>query len=104
LQVANPAAIVPIRQLTVRVFDYILRLLPVPPPCRRAVGASQARLRENASGAPRALSAPGSAWPEALIIAPWPEPMQDEGWEADNIAAFSQVQEVVRIRNLGQKT
>ena len=40
-------------------------------------------------------------WAEALIIAPWPNPMQDEGWEAGAIAGFQQVQEIVRvIRNV----
>jgi len=39
-------------------------------------------------------------WPDALIIAPWPEPEQDEGWEADYIANFTLVQDIVRaIRN-----
>ena len=41
------------------------------------------------------------AWPEALIIAPWPEPRVDEGWEADKVADFNLIQEIVRaIRNL----
>jgi valyl-tRNA synthetase len=40
-------------------------------------------------------------WPEALIVAPWPEPRPEEGWEAGKIADFAVVQEVVRaIRNL----
>jgi valyl-tRNA synthetase len=40
-------------------------------------------------------------WPEALIVAPWPTPRPEEGWEAGKIADFAQVQEVVRsIRNL----
>jgi valyl-tRNA synthetase len=42
-----------------------------------------------------------SGWPEALIIAPWPEPRDPEGWEESKIADFTLVQEVVRsIRNL----
>ncbi len=45
--------------------------------------------------------APGGSWPEALIVAPWPEPRQDEGWEAEKVASFITLQEVVRaIRNL----
>jgi len=36
-----------------------------------------------------------------LIIARWPEPLQDQGWEGENIANFQAVQEIVRsIRNL----
>jgi valyl-tRNA synthetase len=45
--------------------------------------------------------APAGGWPEALIIAPWPEPRPEEGWEAERTASFSLAQEVVRtIRNL----
>jgi len=40
-------------------------------------------------------------WPEALIIAPWPEPTPEESWEGQSIADFSLIQDVVRtIRNL----
>jgi valyl-tRNA synthetase len=40
-------------------------------------------------------------WPEALIVAPWPAPRPEEGWEAGKIADFALVQEIVRsIRNL----
>ena len=40
-------------------------------------------------------------WPEALIIAKWPESRQPEGWEAEKIAEFELIQEMVRsIRNL----
>ncbi len=39
-------------------------------------------------------------WPEALIIAPWPEPRPEEDWEAEKVADFSLVQEIIRsIRN-----
>ncbi len=41
------------------------------------------------------------SWPEALIIAPWPDPRPEEGWEAGKLADFSLPQEVIRsIRNL----
>lgn len=44
---------------------------------------------------------PKSGWPEALIIAPWPQPRPEEGWETEKIADFTIVQNVVRaIRNL----
>ncbi|MCK5641481.1 MAG: class I tRNA ligase family protein, partial [Gammaproteobacteria bacterium] len=42
-----------------------------------------------------------AGWPEALIIAPWPEPRPEEGWEAKKVSDFTLVQDVVRaIRNL----
>lgn len=44
---------------------------------------------------------PKGGWPEALIIAPWPESREEEGWEANKIADFNIIREVVRaIRNL----
>jgi valyl-tRNA synthetase len=40
-------------------------------------------------------------WPEVLIIASWPEPHTEEGWEADKKTDFSLLQEVIRaIRNV----
>jgi len=40
-------------------------------------------------------------WPEVLMIADWPEQREAEGWEADKIADFELIQEIVRsIRNL----
>ncbi len=40
-------------------------------------------------------------WPEALIVAKWPEPRGTEGWEESKVADFTLVQEIVRaIRNL----
>jgi len=40
-------------------------------------------------------------WPRSLMVAPWPEPRDEEGWEAEKIADFSLIQEVVRaVRNL----
>jgi valyl-tRNA synthetase len=40
-------------------------------------------------------------WPEALIIARWPEPRGEEGWEVEKTADFALVQEIIRaIRNL----
>jgi len=44
---------------------------------------------------------PEQGWPEALIIAPWPETRPEEDWEADKVADFELIQEIVRaIRNL----
>lgn len=43
----------------------------------------------------------GAQFPEALIIAPWPEPRPREGWEEAKIADFGLIQEIIRsIRNL----
>jgi len=40
-------------------------------------------------------------WPSALIVAPWPEPQPEEGWEAQAISDFELLQEIVRsIRNV----
>jgi valyl-tRNA synthetase len=40
-------------------------------------------------------------WPDALIIAPWPEMIPEEGWEAGKKEDFSLVQDIIRsIRNL----
>ncbi len=40
-------------------------------------------------------------WPDALIVAKFPEPRDLEGWEEEKIADFTLIQEIVRsIRNL----
>ncbi len=40
-------------------------------------------------------------WPEALIVAAWPEQRPEEGWETGKVADFALLQEVVRtVRNL----
>ncbi len=40
-------------------------------------------------------------WPDVLMVASWPEPREDEGWEAEKIEDFNLLQEIVRsIRNL----
>jgi valyl-tRNA synthetase len=47
------------------------------------------------------LSALASDWPEALMIAAWPEPRPEEGWENEKMADFALLQEIIRsIRNL----
>lgn len=85
--------------LMVRVLDYILRLLhPFTPFVTEEIYGHLRRAA--ASHSPRLTPGDGS-WSEALIIAHWPEPMQDEGWETENIANFQLIQEIVRaIRNL----
>ena len=43
---------------------------------------------------------PAGGWEEALIIACYPEPRPEEGWEQDRVADFQLVQETIRaIRN-----
>jgi len=40
-------------------------------------------------------------WPVMLIVAPWPQPRDPEGWEAEKVADFTLIQDIVRsIRNL----
>ena len=40
-------------------------------------------------------------WPNALIVATWPEPREPEGWEETKVEDFQLVQEIIRaIRNL----
>ncbi len=47
------------------------------------------------------MSGLASDWPEALIVAHWPEPDQPEGWEESKLADFALIQDLVRsIRNL----
>jgi valyl-tRNA synthetase len=44
---------------------------------------------------------PKGGWEEALIVARWPEPRPTEGWEAEKVADFALLQELIRaIRNL----
>jgi len=47
------------------------------------------------------LASESAEWPEALIIAAWPMPRPEEQWEAQRVADFTLVQELVRVvRNL----
>jgi len=40
-------------------------------------------------------------WGEALIVAPWPEQMDDEGWESERLKTFAYLQDAIRaIRNV----
>jgi valyl-tRNA synthetase len=56
-------------------------------------------LRQSLGDSP--LAALEAGWPEALIVAQWPEPRKLEGWESAKVADFTLIQEVVRsIRNL----
>ena len=47
------------------------------------------------------LSGLTTDWADGLIISPWPEPRQEEGWENECIANFSLIQDTIRaIRNI----
>ena len=81
----------------VRVLDMSLRLLhPFTPFVTEEIwGHLRSALKESP------LSSLTEDWPEALIIAKWPEARDPEGWEAEKIADFELLQDVVRsIRNL----
>jgi valyl-tRNA synthetase len=81
----------------VRVLDLCLRMLhPFTPFVTEELWG---HLKSAVLDSPLAERVPN--WPEALIIAPWPEPRPEEAWEAAKVAQFSLIQELVRaIRNL----
>jgi valyl-tRNA synthetase len=80
-------------------YDYILRLLhPFTPFVTEELWGHLKRTCQEKSPAYVPID---GAWADALIVAPWPEPIPDEGWEAGFISGFNQLQDVVRaIRNL----
>jgi valyl-tRNA synthetase len=80
-----------------RVFDMTLRLLhPFTPFVTEELWD---HLRAAVLNSP--LKDLANDWPEALIVARWPEPREPEGWEESKIADFELLQESVRsIRNL----
>ncbi len=80
-----------------RVFDMSLRMLhPFTPFVTEEIwGHLHSALRDSA------LKDVCNDWPDALIIARFPEPRPLEGWEEAKIADFALIQEIVRaIRNL----
>ncbi|MGB8981697.1 MAG: valine--tRNA ligase, partial [Anaerolineales bacterium] len=80
-----------------RVFDTALRLLhPFTPFVTEELWD---HLRQAILVSP--LKAMAEDWPQALIVATWPEPRDPEGWETSKLADFELVQEIVRsVRNL----
>jgi len=96
-QMQNPERKTQTVETLARVFDMSLRLLhPFTPFVTEEIwGHLRSALRESS------LKNTVKDWPEALIVAKWPEPRPLEGWEADKIADFGLIQEIVRtIRNL----
>ncbi|HEY3477043.1 MAG TPA: class I tRNA ligase family protein, partial [Anaerolineales bacterium] len=79
------------------VFDTALRLLhPYTPFVTEELWGHLRMATRNSS-----LFALAADWPNALIIARWPEPHEPEGWEEAKVADFQLVQEIVRsIRNV----
>ena len=80
-----------------RVMDVCLRLLhPFTPFVTEEIWD---HLRQAVLQSP--ISDLASDWPDALIVARWPEPREPEGWEESKIADFTLIQEIIRsIRNL----
>ena len=86
----------------VRVLDACLRLLhPFTPFVTEELWGHLKRAVQEKGSEYAPYTGKGQDWEEALIIAKYPQPRKEEGWEAQKIADFSLLQEVVRaIRNL----
>jgi valyl-tRNA synthetase len=80
-----------------RVFDACLRLLhPFTPFVTEEIWG---HLRSSILQSP--ISNLAIDWPQALIVAKFPQPSQPEGWEEAKVADFELIQNIVRaIRNL----
>ncbi|MEX2160439.1 MAG: valine--tRNA ligase [Anaerolineales bacterium] len=85
--------------LLVRVLDICLRLLhPFTPFITEELWG---HLKAASLAHPANLPTHGGQWPEALIVAPWPGPLPDEGKDEGALRDFAIFQETVRsIRNL----
>ena len=83
----------------VRVLDIVLRLLhPFTPFLTEELFT---HLKGTAQGHTKTLTPSDGSWPDALIIAPWPQAAPQQEWEESAIRDFSTLQEIVRaIRNL----
>ena len=84
--------------LLIRVLDYSLRLLhPFTPFVTEELWG---HLKHAAQSHSDRLIPEDGDWPEALIVARWPESPSKEGWEPQTIAVFTLLQNIVRaIRN-----
>ncbi|MBI3173462.1 MAG: valine--tRNA ligase [Chloroflexi bacterium] len=80
-----------------RVFDMALRLLhPFTPFVTEEIWG---HLREALLDS--SLASIAADWPNALIVARFPEPRDPEGWEESKLADFALIQDIIRsIRNL----
>ncbi len=89
-------------QTLVKVLDTTLRLLhPFTPFVTEALWGHLKAAVIDRFGKKSPYFTPKDGWPEALIVAPWPESRQKEGWEDAKVAEFTVFQDVVRaIRNL----
>ena len=86
-------------EILVRVMDTCLRLLhPYTPFVTEELwGHLKAAALEHS---PRLGLEKGGEWPEALIVAPWPEPLEESAGDAQAVEEFAILQSVVRaIRN-----
>ncbi len=85
--------------LMLRVFDIVLRMLhPFTPFVTEEIWG---HLKRTAIAHSDSMTPEVGGWAEALIVAQWPEPWSQEGWEKSTIASFRQVQEIIRaIRNV----
>ncbi len=85
--------------LLVRVFETTLRLLhPFVPFVTEEI---YGHLKKACNEYSAYFKPQDGRWREVLMIARWPEPLRDEGWEEENLREFALFQEVVRaIRNL----
>ncbi len=83
----------------VRIFNSILRMLhPFTPFVTEEIWGY---LKHAAQEHSKLLLPDDGTWADALILAPWPEPLPKESWEVKAIRDFQQIQEIVRaIRNL----
>ena len=96
--VGGPARALQTARTLVQVLDLSLRMLH---PFIPFVTEEAWRHLKAAAVASHPALSPAGGWPQALIVAPWPEPRSAEKWENEKIAAFSLIQELVRaIRNV----
>ena len=90
------------RKILVKVLDTCLRLLhPFTPFVTEELwGHLKLAAQQSIPNIPPAIS-PQAGWEEALIVARWPEPLEEQPWEGKAVSDFSLVMDVVRaIRNL----